>query len=192
MENNRSNVLLTVIGIATLLVVLVGASFAYFTATASATADQVETGKLDITSALTGTFENKIKPTEFVYGEDNIDVAEFTFTVTGGATNVEGAKYDIKLMGLLTGVGEAADKGSADDIKYALYDSTNTRVATGKFTDVTAATTIVTDKALTGSTNDVYTLYVYIEESHGNQDNLQNVTINATMHAEAKTPAPAA
>ncbi|MBQ7141346.1 MAG: hypothetical protein IJO32_07590 [Bacilli bacterium] len=188
---NRNNVLLTVIGVATLLVVLVGASFAYFTATASTTADQVETGKLEITSALTGTSENRIKPTDFTVGEDNVDVAEFTFTVTGGATNVDGATYDIRLLGLLTGVAETADKGSADDIKYALYDSTNTPVATGSFADVTAETIIATNKPLSGSTNDVYTLYVYIEESHGNQDNLQNVTINATMHAVAKTPAPA-
>jgi len=61
---NRNNALLTVIAVATLLVAIAGASFAYFTATAQTTTQAVKTGKLTV-STTTGTVnESNIKPVD--------------------------------------------------------------------------------------------------------------------------------
>lgn len=193
---NKNNVLLTVIGVATLLVVLVGASFAYFTATGTVTAEDVSTGELKITSALAATSQKDIKPTTFSTStaDSNVDVAKFTFTVNGTGTTVTGATYKIQLLGATTGVGEVADKGTATDVEYALYKGTaadGTMVSTGSFDTINSATIVGSDYALAASTADTYTLYVYIKETNSNQDNLQKVTISATMNALAQTPAPA-
>lgn len=195
---NKNNVLLTVIGVATLLVVLVGASFAYFTATSQTTAEDVTTGKLEITSALAATEQSSIKPTTFSASnaDSNADVAKFTFNVNGAGTTVTEATYKIQLLGAAAGISSTEGKGGElADIEYALYKGTaasGTMVSTGSFSTITDATIVGSDYALADGTNDTYTLYVYIRETNANQDNLQNVTISATMNALAQTPAPTA
>jgi len=196
MENGKNNVLLTVIGLATLLVVLVGASFAYFTATGNATADDVTTGNLEITSTLSETSQSAIKPTDFVAStaDTNPDVAKFTYKVNGAGTTVTEATYNIQLTGAATNIGSTSGKGTIADIEYALYKGTaanGTLVKTASFSTIAEAQVIASGYALQDA-DDVYTLYVYIKETKQNQDNLQNVTISATMNSYAQTPAPTA
>jgi len=195
MENKNNNVLLTVLGVCTLLVALVGASFAYFTATEKSEDQNIQTGHLEVQSVLNATGQSEIKPTTFATAtaDTNDDIAKFVFNVTGENTTVTGATYDIQLMGAASGIGEDTTKGgTVADIEYALYKgdaATGTLVKTGSFSTITAATTISDGtNSLTASTDDDYTLYVYIKETNTNQDNLQNVTISATMNAIAKTP----
>ena len=196
MENNKNSVLLTVLGVCTLLVALVGASFAYFTATATTTNQNVQTGKLEVQSTLSETAQANIKPTTFATGtaDTNADIAKFTFNVKGVGTTVTGGTYNIQLLGAASGIKKLPNQGTIADIEYALYAGTaetGTLVKTGSFSTISSSTTINdTAKALTASTNDTYTLYVYIKETNQNQDNLQAVTISATMNALAQTPAP--
>ncbi len=196
MENNKNSVLLTVLGVCTLLVALVGASFAYFTATATTTNQNVQTGKLEVQSTLSETAQSNIKPTTFATGtaDTNADIAKFTFNVKGVGTTVTGGTYNIQLLGAASGIKELPNQGTIADIEYALYEGTaetGTLVKTGSFSTISSSTTINgTAKALTASTDDTYTLYVYIKETNQNQDNLQAVTISATMNALAQTPAP--
>ena len=196
MENNKNSVLLTVLGVCTLLVALVGASFAYFTATATTTNQNVQTGKLEVQSTLSETAQSNIKPTTFATGtaDTNADIAKFTFNVKGVGTTVTGGTYNIQLLGAASGIKELPNQGTIADIEYALYEGTaetGTLVKTGSFSTISSSTTINgTAKALTASTGDTYTLYVYINETNQNQDNLQAVTISATMNALAQTPAP--
>lgn len=196
-NKNKSSILLTVLGVCTLLVALVGASFAYFTATGTADAQNVQTGKLLIQSSLGASEQNNIKPTTFTAAtaDTNSDIAKLTFNVKGEGTTVTGGTYSIQLLGAASGVKEETDEGTVADIEYALYNGTaasGTLVKTGSFSTITTATTVATGIALSGTTDDTYTLYVYIKETNTNQDNLQSVTISATMNALAQTPAPSA
>lgn len=198
MENKNNSVLLTVLGVCTLLVALVGASFAYFTATSTTTDQNVQTGKLEVQSTLSETAQSNIKPTTWAAdtADTNADIAKFTFNVKGVGTTVTGGTYNIQLLGAASGIKTDADKGTIADIEYALYKGTaadGTLVKTGSFTTIATATVVNSaGVALSATTDDTYTLYVYIKETNKNQDNLQNVTISSTMNALAQTPAPTA
>jgi len=198
MGNNKNNILLTVLGVCTLLVALVGASFAYFTATAKTTDQNVQTGKLEVQSTLSATSQTNIKPTDFAANtaDSNTDVAKFTFNVKGVGTTVTGGTYNIQLLGAVADAKAVENQGTTADIEYALYKGTaadGDLVKTGSFSTITSASIInTTPYELIDSTNDTYTLYVYIKETRENQDNLQGVTISATMNALAQTPAPSA
>lgn len=199
MENNKNSILLTVLGVCTLLVALVGASFAYFTATSTTTNQNIQTGKLEVQSTLSETAQSNIKPTtwEALSADTNADIAKFTFNVKGVGTTVTGGTYNIQLLGAASGIGTDSTKGGTiADIEYALYKgtaSTGTLVKTASFSTISSASIInTTSYALSSTTDDTYTLYVYIKETNTNQDNLQNVTISATMNALAQTPAPSA
>ena len=195
-SNNKSSVLLTVLGVCTLLVALVGASFAYFSATATTGEESIQTGKLEIQSTLSESEENNIKPTTFSAedADENNDVAKLTFNVKGVGTTVTGGTYKIELLGTLAGNKTVSEKGETSEIKYALYKQgeTTEAISQGSFDDIKSKKTIDDPSfTLDSSTDNNYTLYVYIEETSENQDNLQNVTVSVAMNATAQTPAPA-
>ncbi len=191
-NNNKSSVLLTVLGICTLLVALVGASFAYFSAQSSTEKETVTTGELKVVTTLSRTETDKIKPTTFSQPDaaDNSDVAKLNFNVKGTGTTVDKGTYSIYILGTATPkeVGEAG--GTLKDIKYALYQDSTKKIE-GDYSDISGGKAILTDQELTADTDDNYVLYVYINESSSNQDNLQDIDISTTMYATAQTPAPA-
>ena len=90
MENKKSNnILLTIIGVATLLIALVGATFAYFTASSTSGNHNVDTGKLNISTALVDSTNDNIIPTEFTDGtapkvDDVVDVATVNANINDG------------------------------------------------------------------------------------------------------------
>ena len=199
MENKKNNsILLTIIGIATLLVSLVGATFAFFTASNSSETQQIETGKLNVATVLSSTDQENIIPTTWDSTNiqnniDNDNIAKFTFTVDGNGTTVTDAMYDISLIGLVVPGTTEGLGGVTSDVKYQLLDNTNTVVATGDFSEVATGKVIKSGVNITGDitgeNSHKYTLCVYILDN-GNQDNLQGKTITAQMIATAYTPKP--
>lgn len=199
MENSKNNVLLTVLGVCTLLVALVGASFAYFTATSKVTNQNVKTGKLNVTSSFSQVGEeNNIKPTTFVKADadSNTDIAKYSFNVKGDGTTVTEGTYTIQLVGEVTDIKTDDTKGGTiSDVEYALYKvvdgGDDELIKTDNFSNLESDAKIATSISLSGTTDDNYILYVYIKDN-GNQDNLQKATIKTTMNAYAQTPAPSA
>ena len=119
MENgNKNTVLLTVIGVATLLVALVGATFAYFTANVSQdnTAVTVQTSKL---AGLAMTQDKNSPTLGAIYpgyvGYDVIQVA-----ATGSTGNK--AAYDLSLS-------TTVPAGFGSDVKYSICKVTDTTTA---------------------------------------------------------------
>lgn len=204
MENKKNNsILLTVIGVATLLVALIGATFAYFTATDISDPQNVDTGKLNISTVLSSTSQSNIIPTTWDDTtianniNSNANIAKFTFTVNGEDTDVRNAVYDVTLVGAVSplttvdnGVSAADQKGDSTQVLFKLVDSSNTVVASGNYGEITSGKKILSGKTITGGQTDTYTLCVYIEESGDNQDKLQGATVSATMTANAYTPKP--
>jgi len=209
MENNRNSVVLTVICACTLLVALVGASFAYFTATSAPTASQnVQTGELHITASLSRTVSTLIKPTEYsqATAEENSDVAKLTLEVKGANTTVTDAKYYLTMIGNVTksdgSVIDTTKGGEKSDVKWVLINTTGKDIATGTvvadgdFSTLASglpATLVKSGESaylanLTGTTVDTYALLIYIDESGSPQDNLSEVKISASMTAKALTP----
>lgn len=120
----KNTILLTVIAVATLLVAVVGATFAYFTATSSVTGDAASTGEIDtatvgsvgITQTDLGPSANQIYPgtmnwvgTSVAATKSDTD-ANFTITydVTGDVTLSEAFGYDVnwKLYAVTSNVAE--------------------------------------------------------------------------------------
>ncbi len=192
MESNKNSVLLTVLGVCTLLVALIGASFAFFSAQSTTQTENVKTGELKVVTTLNRIESDNIKPTTFDQAEaaENDDVAKLTFNVKGTGTTVDGGKYSIYILGAATPKEVGGAGGSLDDIKYELYQG-SVQKAQGKYSDIVSDTPILEDIDLTSATDDNYTLYVYINESGSNQDKLQNIDITTTMYAKAQTPDPA-
>lgn len=204
MEGNKHKVLLTVIGAGTLLVALAGATFAYFSATSTTTTQTVTTSSMDLTvEADTNTthIEN-IKPTTWSDTvSDNVansDIAKVSFKVT--STSTAAGTYQIKMTapGLALNTGNDADGnklvgGTLDQVMYKVYKvngSTYTPVtateATGDLSDPSAAKLIVTDAEISGTLNDQYVIFVYIEnDDKAPQNQLQGLDFEISVTGSA-------
>ena len=203
-ENMKGKIALTVIGAATLLVALAGATFAYFSATSTTTTQTVTTSSMDLTvEADTNTthIEN-IKPTTWSDTvSDNVansDIAKVSFKVT--STSTAAGTYQIKMTapGLALNTGNDADGnklvgGTLDQVMYKVYKvngSTYTPVtateATGDLSDPSAAKLIVTDAAISGTLNDQYVIFVYIEnDDKSPQNQLQGLDFEISVTGSA-------
>ena len=108
----KNTILLTVIAVATLLVAVVGATFAYFTASSNVTGDAASTGEIDtatvgsvgITQTTLGPSTNAIYPGTMNYVGISVAAtkseteADFTLTydVTGDVTLSEAFKHNVE------------------------------------------------------------------------------------------------
>ena len=207
MEDARKNhnVLLTVIGVTTLLVAMVGATFAYFSATSESTEQNIKTGVLKVSATSSEKNNTNIKPTTWDGEEeseiaDNKDVAVITLNVDTSQTTIEDATYNIFLnatgIKLNTGDDESLTGRNLSDIKWALFDESN-KIGEGNFGEASADDTgNVTNlkvnnqgeniKITSGDDTQKYNLYIWIAESHNEQNQLQNLDINATLRVDAK------
>ena len=202
MENkkNSNSILLTVIGVATLLVALIGATFAYFTASSTSSNQNVEAGKLTISTVLGATSQNNIIPTTWdnstmANNLSNDNIAKFTYTVDSTGTTVRGSVYDLKLTGAVTTTtvnnGVTSQGGDESEVLFKLVKDSSV-VAQGNYSEIKAGKNILTGQTIPVNGASVeYTLCVYIEESGENQDKLQGATVSATMDANAYSPKPA-
>lgn len=209
MEDNNHKILLTVIGAGTLLVALAGATFAYFSATNTTETQTVTTSIVDLsveTDTNTNHVEN-IKPTTWDENDmtkniDNKDIAKVSFKVTSDST--AGGTYNIDLtapgLALKEEGTDAAGNpieligGSLNDVKYKLYsfDGENyTAVdgAEGTLVNPETAKTIINEKAIDSTTisenGDRYVIFVYIENSDDDQNQLQGVSFDVVVEGSA-------
>ena len=115
----KNTILLTVIAVATLLVAVVGATFAYFTAstttgTGTGTAETGETTTLGSTSLDMSTVSTQGASNMSYPGGMMVAAAKVTASVTGDQTY--NMTYDVKFE-----VDTSALSGSTSEIKYTVY-----------------------------------------------------------------------
>ncbi len=191
-NNNGNTVLLTVIGVATLLVALVGATFAYF----SATIDNKSAQSVTITTA---------NPVGLVYTGQKLEMANIipgdpaktsTFTVNNPSASTVDQSYDLTLIidenGLTTNAGDQL----VLDITSST-DGTSTMKTTNYPTalDVTDGATayaagktvkIVDDQPIKKGETQTYTLKVeFKDKGVANND---NTNANFRAHIEISDP----
>ena len=188
MEDNKHKVLLTVIGVGTLLIALAGATFAYFSATSVTTTQTVTTSTMDLSvlADTNTTHITNIKPT--TWSDDvaanvaNADIAKVSFKVT--STSTAAGSYAISMtspnLALNTGndaAGNPLKGGNLGQVKYKVYKvegSSYTPVTdpagTGDFAAPTAEKEIATG-TVTSSLEDHYVIFVYIENDEENAQN---------------------
>lgn len=199
MERNGNKVLLTVIGIAVLIVATVGATFAYFSATGGTAEQQVTTGELKVSATSTVADNVSIKPTTWTSATDadsDSDIAKVGLTVVTDGTTISTGKYDIKLTttGIALNAVEGKTGGNLSEVKWALYDTgSNTEVGKGDFTSGNVSgekINLANDGASitipAGPNTDSYKLYIWIEDTTTvKQDQLQGLTITAKLTVDA-------
>ena len=209
---NKNNVLLTIIGAATLLVAIVGASFAYFSATGGTEQKTVSTGKLVISAVSTGITGANIKPVDAAKIATidqklaHADVVKLPITINRTGTTID-SEYNMYLttagIGLNTAAGEG---GSLSDIKWELIktvNDVNSSVNNGDFATGDAlkkqlnvaaipVPSQTTDDVTTYGGSESYTLLIYIDNKvdtdteSGAQDQLQGLKFTASVTVEAK------
>jgi len=208
MENKSNKILLTVIGAATLLVALVGATFAYFSATGTSQTQTVTTGTSAIELNATKNAVTNIKPTTFdkaaADAGTNTDIVKITLTVSGDTTTA--GQYDIimnepviTLCANVTDNAETTDVnekeqclasgGAITDINYAVYNGDD-EVTKGTFTEldeVKETTIIANTEYAAGTISGTYDVYVWIDNKNEAQDALQDLSFNLTFTADATT-----
>jgi len=183
-EKKGSAVLLTVIGIATLLVTLVGATYAYFTARIN---DGENTAATDvvITAAELGTivFDNKDTVTLDNAYPGNGDSVDFTITAAEGAT--AGVEYKVwlevsentyitdNLQATLTG---STDKGVAPTVTLATGASLKSTGAHAKGSKVEIGSGTIMPGAV-----DSWNLAVNLIETHAEQNDDQSKLFSAKI-----------
>lgn len=204
MKNKTSNILLTVIVIVTLLIAVVGATFAYFSATSSSTPQNVKTGKL-VVSTTTGSVQGtNIKPIEasalnesWTDIKANNDIVKIPITVNTSGTTITTSNEDKIIADLdiyLTAVSgfnkDSYTNGDPSDIKWKLVKSSDgSGTETGSFNKTTSEYKLTSANPIpvtSDVTNYEYTLLVYIENKNASQDDLQNITLSATVRADVK------
>ena len=142
MEKDKKihNTLLTIIGVMTLLVAVIGATFAYFSATYTAKPQNIKTGELKVSASSSIDHNENIKPTKW-NGDDvseidetnENDITVVTLTVDTAGTTIDEAHYNIFLSA--TGIklnetqvqvsqsGEKANRtgGTLSEIKWSFW-----------------------------------------------------------------------
>lgn len=205
MENRSNNTLLTVLAVATLLVALAGASFAYFTATGEAASQNVSTGVLKISAtagSVKGSNVKPVLPTAIASVSDklgNSDVVKLPITVDTTGTTIN-ANYNIYLTTATVEEGKGLDAttstefGNSSQIKWELVSvssldaTTGTTIATGDFTNGDMDGTVALNSAALPVTKgaEYYMILIYIEDNGNVQDDLQGMTITATTTVKAQ------
>ena len=189
---NQNKVLLTVIGAATLLVAVVGATFAYFSATGSETTATVQTGSSQINIQASEDAVENIRPTSWTTraaADTDANVEKFTLTMSGAVSG--SGTYTISMnqpeitIGNITG-----DNGDLSDIRYAIFrGEETTAVKEGSFADATFTNgkvdLVVNESYSAPAVTGEFTVYVWIENENADQNNLQEVSFKLTFAANA-------
>ena len=202
MENKRNNTILTFVAVATLLVAVVGASFAYFSATGTGDTQNVASGELKVAVTSGSVTGASIKPvadtvTSVADLYASSDVVKLPVNVTTTGTTVA-ADYDISMTwaGVELDTEGGKTGGSLADIKWMLIsgtDGSGTKIDEGDLSagngsmKLTSARRDVTVQASASTAQvDEYTVLVYITDTGAVQDQLQGLSISATASVEAK------
>ena len=188
MIDKKNRTILMILAILTLIVTMIGATFAYFKAISKSEPQIITTSSLNINLALKGSMNIKnIKPTiwsnNINENEANKDIAIIPFEVTSDSkiTAIYGVTMstNIKLNTNLVG-------GKVSDIKYKLYKN-GTYYSEGSFSE-NFKEKIINDGSITlkGNLDDKYKLYIYIEDSNNfPQNQLQDINFTINLMADA-------
>ena len=169
---NNKKMILTILGIAVLLVATIGATFAYFSATSKTVNQNVTTGELKVATTSTVANNTNLKPTTWDLdvmdnNDSNADIAKITLSVDTTGTSITTGTYDIQLT--TTGI-ELKDQidsssteggkidlvgGKLEDVKWALYKASEDDPAKG--TDEVAKGTFCVKKATEDACDDTKT-----------------------------------
>lgn len=203
-DNKGTTILLTVIGIATLLVAVVGATFAYFTAGVEDSDTSVDTN-ITLNSATVGTITfthsniiDLCDDTQFPNGQTCVIYPGAqetkTFTVAADSESTTEVAYDVYLEiidntfttanGLGYKVSASSDKGTtslAAGATYAAMDTTNSDFDKG------AKVKIGSGVLGTAGTVDTWTLDVKFQDTNAPQDDDQGAKIQAKIIVEASS-----
>lgn len=191
MENKSNKVLLTVIGAATLLVAMVGATFAYFSAQGTSAKQEITTGSSSMSITASKNAVSNIKPTTFdktaADNGTNTDIVKIDLSVTGNSTSA--GKYTVSMDEPDITIGNIdGDSGVVGDIKYTVYEGSTQKVAPKSFTGSATVTDLLSDVSYAkGDISGSYTVYVWIDNKNADQNNLQNISFNLTFNVDATT-----
>lgn len=198
-ENKNSNkVLLTVIGAATLITAMVGATFAYFSATDKSGTKTITTANSNFTVTASNNTVTGIRPTSWTPAETmtiaedetndditktNAEIVRMKVTVTGSSTT--SGSYNLKLNQPKITVETEENQGDATDFVWAAYKSDGTKIVGQTPMTTEASTPTIIDNVAyskTDGTNftDVYYVYVWLN-NNGSQNNLQKVNFQLSF-----------
>ena len=149
MENRKNTILLTVIAVATLLVAVVGATFAYFTAQGDRevqTPVNVQTANTSNGSFVTnGSISINANQENFYEGAgDQKSTATATVTYTASSTSASDFCYTVGLQ-VTTNNFEYTTDGSTPELTFTARKSANAA-------DLTSATTMINQRDITTTT----------------------------------------
>ena len=149
MENRKNTILLTVIAVATLLVAVVGATFAYFTAQGGQqvqTPVNVQTANTSNGSFVTnGSISINANQENFYEGAgDQKSTATATVTYTASSTSASDFCYTVGLQ-VTTNNFEYTTDGSTPELTFTARKSANAA-------DLTSATTMINQRDITTTT----------------------------------------
>jgi len=182
--DKKNQTILTVLAALTLLVALLGATFAYFSATSKSEPQIITTSSLSLNVSIKGeTHVTNIKPTTWVSttaAETNEDIAIIPFTVTTPA-GVK-AVYSINMSAVVPS-NISLTGGSASDVKYKLFKSDATNPTKEGSLAADFNEDIIIDAPITEgiALNDAYVLYIYIENKDVVQNTLQDIDISINL-----------
>jgi len=179
MEEKKINksIIFSVVAVLLLVVVVIGATVAYFSAQAQTDVQTVTTANLslefdDDSATILGSDITPISTSEVL-----TKAPHKNFTIKKGATSSD-IYATIKLTDIT--IPEAL---AEYDFKWALYQDTN-KIATGDFGGKTNEDIILATNQLINSTTGVsYDLYIWINETGLNQNTMQGQTFTAKITA---------
>ena len=180
-QTNLSTVVLTTIGIIAVVVVCVGGSYAYFTATAKSEEQTITTGTLT-TKYTSGQDINatNIIPTE----EDEAQLHKFSVQNTGNQPTT------LKLSLVETSLKKGDMDTTSANLKWALYNATDAYVedgeaiATGNFGTVNPTVLLKESISINAGTTEYFILKIWLDEIDAPQNEDQGMTFSTKIQAD--------
>ena len=180
-QTNSSTIVLTTIGIIALVIVCIGGSYAYFTATATSNEQTITTGTLT-TKYTSGQDINasNIVPTE----EAGAQLHKFSVQNTGNQPAT------LKLSLVETSLKKGVSDTTSANLKWALYNATEAyteegaAIATGDFATVNPTTLLKDSISINAGTTEYFILKVWLDEIEAPQNEDQGMTFSTKIQAD--------
>lgn len=178
MDNKGQNIFLSVVGFATLLVSIIGATFAYFTVQIAGnnTASSIDVAAADV-AAVTFADGPAISVSNAYPGYSNTKT--FTISSTDGDAN-SSVQYVINLVTTLTTLSASSPAANTGEVYYSLSgNASGSGTASAPVTKANApktnTTTQIGSGTLVGNESHTYTFTFGITERNSEQDYLQGM-----------------
>lgn len=180
-KNNNKNIIMITVAILGLIVVCIGGTYAYFTATATSNPQTITTG------TLTATYNTgqDISATNIIPTAET-EATEHHFNIKNDGS--QDATLNLSFVELsLTKAGGPTQSGN---LKWALYDSdaeytvSGKAIAGGDFSSVSSPMTIKNDIAITARETKHYVLRIWLNETGAPQNEDQGMTFSGKIQAE--------